>query len=133
MSVNDFGIIGVLSPDYATYHAVKAALRTIAIPNDDVHRSGYSKFLSIVQQAKWSEPTTVTVNAQERLRSERASRKPILTESVQSASAKTSKAGNTVSLTVIKPEGKSPSQPSLPTFEVDKAKIHISSNQVPTT
>lgn len=133
MSVDDFGIIGVLSPDYATYCTVKAALRTIAIPDEDVPRSGYSRFLSIVQQAKWLEPTTVAADPQGGLRSERAPRKTILTEGVRSARAKTSNAGKMVSSKVVKPEGKGPCQLSLPTFEVDKEKTHLSVIQIPTT
>ena len=140
LSGNDFGIIGVLSPDYATYYAVKAALRTLAIHSDqDTIENGHSTFISILRQVKWPEPTKATVKPEKSVKKE-PTRKPIpmgdvrstevspdhlrSTKSVKSERSSTSKRFETSGLnlslcaTVIKSAEKLTSQ-TLPTSKSD--------------
>ena len=103
LSGNDFRIIGVLSPDYATYHAVKAALRTLAIPSDqDTVQNGYSTFMSILRQVKWPEPTNVTVKPEQCVKKEQA-RKPIRAGGGRNTNVKRPNGSKALSSKVIKP------------------------------
>lgn len=71
----DFGVIGVVGTDYASFSSIRKVMREFARVGDGKKalRSGYPIFLSIIREVveKWRGPAGVTVNLQKGLKSPR--------------------------------------------------------------
>lgn len=125
LSGNDFGIIGVLGPDYATYPAVKAALRTLALLSNEYDvKTGYSRLLSIFEQVRWLKRTNVILMPEVPSKSESACRRTF-----EMAKVKKYNASKSTSY-------KAKNSDQLSTSQVDeqqKYPLSANNNQIPTT